>query len=105
MRLIRLFTFTACLLCCPGVNAELLNNQDAIEATDISVTIRGLGDGYVLARSCTDCPFTRLEITHATATWVNGKSVRTDKRIQRIWTGGTVIFDARTKQVVRLRLF
>jgi hypothetical protein len=105
MRLATLLTLTLGLLCCPGVNAELINNQDAIEATEINVTIRGPGDGYVLARSCTDCPFTRLEITPDTMTWVNGKPARTNERIQRNWTGGVVIFDTKTKQIVRLRLF
>jgi hypothetical protein len=105
MRFVRLFIITLGVLCCPGVNAELINIQDAIEATEINVTVHGPGDGYVLARSCTDCPFTRLEITPETAVWVNGEPVRANKRIQRSWAGGVVIFDTKTKQIVRLRLF
>lgn len=105
MRFIKLFTLILGVLCCPGVNAELINIQDAIEATEIKVTVHGPGDGYVLARSCTDCPFTRLEITPETAVLVNGEPVRANHRIQRSWAGGVVIFDTKTKQVVRLRLF
>jgi hypothetical protein len=93
------------MLCFPGANAELINIQDAIEATEISVTVHGPGNGYVLARSCTDCSFTRLKITPKTSVEVNGEPVRADKRIQRSWAGGVVIFDTKTKQVVRLRLF
>jgi hypothetical protein len=105
MRLVRLFIITLGVLCISSANAELINIQDAIEATEINVTVQGPGDGYVLARSCTDCPFTRLEITPETSVWVNGEPVRADKRIQRSWSGGVVIFDTKTKQVVRLRLF
>jgi hypothetical protein len=105
MRLVRLFIITLGMLCFPGVHAELINIQDAIEATQINVTVRGPGDGYVLARSCANCPFTRLEITPETAVWINGEPVRADERIQRSWPGGVVIFDTKTKQIVRLRLF
>jgi RNA polymerase subunit RPABC4/transcription elongation factor Spt4 len=105
MRLARLFIMTLGVLCFTSANAELINIQDAIEATEINVTVQGPGDGYVLARSCTDCPFTRLEITPETSVWVNGEPVRADRRIQRNWSGGVVIFDTKSKQVVRLRLF
>jgi hypothetical protein len=105
MRLARIFTLTAGLLCCLVAKAELINNQDAIEASDINVTVHGPGQGYVLARSCAACPFTRLEITPATTVWVNGKPARADERIQRSWSGGAVIYDIKTKQIVRLRLF
>jgi hypothetical protein len=105
MCLSRLFPLILSLLCCPVVNAELISKQGAIEASEINVTVHGYGDGYVLARSCANCPFTRLEITPETNVWVNGKPVRADERIQRSWSGGAVIFDTNTKQIVRLRLF
>jgi hypothetical protein len=105
MRLVRLSTLFLGLLCCPGVNAELTNIQDAIEATEISVTVHGPGDGYVLARSCANCPFTRLEITPETSVLVNGKPARADERIERNWPGGAVIFDIKTRKIVRLMLF
>jgi hypothetical protein len=105
MRLARLFIMTLGVLCFTSANAELINIQDAIEATDINVTVHGPGDGYVLARSCANCPLTRLEITPETSVWVNGKPARADGRIQRSWPGGVVIFDTKTKQIVRLRLF
>ena len=105
MRLVRSFIITLGMLCFSSANAELINIQDAIEASDINVSIHGPGEGYVLARSCTKCPFTRLEITPETRVWVNGEPVRADNRIQRSWSGGVVIFDTKTKQVVRLRLF
>jgi RNA polymerase subunit RPABC4/transcription elongation factor Spt4 len=105
MRLVRLFFMTLGMLCFSSANAELINIQDAIEASDIDVTVHGPGDGYVLARSCTECPFTRLVITPETRVWVNGEPVRADRRIQRNWSGGVVIFDTKSKQVVRLRLF
>ena len=105
MRFTRLFALTAGLFCCLVAKAELINIQDSIEASDIKVTVYGPGDGYVLARSCANCPFTRLEITPGTAVWVNGAPAPADKRIERNWSGGAVIFDAKTKQVVRLRIF
>ena len=105
MRLVRLFIMSLGVLCITSANAELINIQDAIEASDIDVTIHGPGDGYVLARSCADCPFASLEITPETSVWVNGEPVRADRRIQRNWSGGVVIFDTKTKQVVRLKLF
>jgi hypothetical protein len=105
MRLARLLTFGLGFLCCLAVKAELINIQDAIEASDIKVTVPGSGDGYVLARSCAKCPFLRLEITPETAVWVNGRPVPADQRIERDWSGGTVIFDTKTRQILRLRLF
>jgi hypothetical protein len=105
MRLVRLFTLTLCFSYCPVINAELIKIQDAIEASEIKVTVHGFGNGYVLARSCADCPFTRLEITPETSVRVNGDPVRADERIERNWSGGTVIFDTKTKQIVRLTLF
>jgi hypothetical protein len=105
MRFVKLFILTLGLLCWPAVQAELIFIQDAIEASDIKVTIDEPGDGYVLARNCSECPFTRLEITPATTVKVNGEQVRADSKIERSWSGGVVIFDTRTKQVVRLTLF
>jgi hypothetical protein len=105
MRRVKLFALTLGLLCGFGVQAELVYVQDAIEASDIKVTVHRPGDGYVLARSCAECPFTRLEITPRTTVRVDGEQVRADNRIERSWSGGTVIYDTRTKQVVRLTLF
>jgi hypothetical protein len=105
MRIIRLFTLTMGLLCCLSVKAELISTQEAFEASDLDVTISATGNGYVMAKRCAECPFTRLEITPATSVRVNGETVPADRHLERTWSGGAVIFDTETKQIVNLILF
>jgi len=87
-----------------GVQAELINFQEAIEASSIKVSSRSSGRGYVNARSCNSCDPMRLELTPATIISVNGKSVSAVENISRHWPGGLVIYDVESKQVVRLEL-
>ena len=87
-----------------GVQAELINFQEAIEASSIRVTAGSSGRGYVNARSCSTCNSMRLEITPATIISVNGEMVSAGERISRHWSGGLVIYDVESKQVVRLEL-
>jgi len=83
-----------------GVQAELINFQEAIEASSIRVS----AGGYVNARSCSTCMSMRLEITPATIISVNGEKVSAGYNISRHWPGGLVIYDVESKQVVRLEL-
>jgi len=87
-----------------GVQAELINFQEAIEASSIKVSTRSPGSGYVSARSCNSCKSMRLEITPATIISVNGKNVSAVEKVSRHWPGGLVIYDVESKQVVRLEL-
>ena len=87
-----------------GVQAELINFQEAIEASSIRVSAGSPGGGYVNARSCSTCMSMRLEITPATIISVNGEKVSAGYNISRHWPGGLVIYDVESKQVVRLEL-
>ncbi len=87
-----------------GADAEIVILQGAIEAHDIKVVLYSSGDGYVLARSCETCPFTRLDIDSKTAVTVDGKPVKINKRIEKHWSGGIVIYDIETNRVARLKL-
>ena len=87
-----------------GVQAELINIQEAIEASSIRVSSMSPGRGHVDARSCITCKSMRLEITSATIISVNGENVSAGGKISRHWPGGLVIYDVESKQVVRLEL-
>ena len=87
-----------------GVQAELINIQEAIEASSIRISSMSPGRGHVNARSCNTCKFMRLEITPATIISVNGENVSAGGKISRHWPGGLVIYDVESKQVVRLEL-
>lgn len=104
MKFLKIFGLAFGLLCCGGLHAEIVAVEEAIEAHDIKVTVYGAGSGYVLARSCANCPFTRLDIDQKTAVTVNGKPVGITKRIEKHWSGGLVIYDIKTNHVVSLRL-
>jgi len=104
MKFLKFISLATGLLWCLGLHAELVAIQEAIEAHDVKVVVYGSGDGYVLARSCADCPFTRLEIDRNTAVTVEGEPVKVSKRIEKHWSGGLVIYDIKTKHVVRLKL-
>lgn len=104
MKFLKIFGLALGLLCCGALYAEIIPVEEAIEANDIKVTINGTGSGYVLARSCANCPYTRLEIDRNTVVTVNRKPVAVTKRIEKHWSGGIVIYDVKTKNVVSLRL-
>ena len=87
-----------------GVQAELINFQEAIEASSIRVSAASPGRGHVDARSCSTCKSMRLKITPATIISVNGENVSAGGKISRLWPGGLVIYDVESKQVVRLEL-
>jgi hypothetical protein len=104
MKSLKIFGLATALLWCMGLHAELIAVQEAIEAHDIKVMVYNSGDGYVLARSCASCPFTRLDIDRNTAVTVDGKPVKVSKRIEKHWSGGIVIYDIKTNHVARLKL-
>jgi hypothetical protein len=104
MRILKRIVLLAGLMFTLGVEAELINFQEAIEASSIRVSAASSGRGHVDARSCITCKSMRLKITPATIISVNGKSVSADGRISRHWPGGLVIYDVESKQVVRLEL-
>ncbi len=89
---------------CGAAQAELINYQEAIEASEISVSAWSPGKGHVMARSCSSCKQLKLEITPATVILLNGERVSAGNKISRHWSGGLVIYDVETKQVVKLEL-
>lgn len=104
MHILRKATLFTGLFVCLGVQAEIINYQEAIEASDITVSVRQSGNGFVEARSCHTCKSVRLEVTPATVITVNGKRISAAKKISRHWPGGVVIYNVETKQVVSLGL-
>lgn len=104
MRILNKIVLLAGLTMTLGVQAELINFQEAIEASSIRVSAGGPGRGHVDARSCSTCKSVRLEITSATIISVNGENVSAGEKISRHWSGGLVIYDVESKQVVRLEL-
>ena len=104
MKFLKILGLVTGLLWCAGPRAELVAVQEAIEAHDIKVIVNSSGDGYVLARGCATCPFTRLDIDSKTAVTVGGKPASISKRIEKHWSGGIVIYDIKTNHVARLKL-
>ena len=104
MRILNRIMLLAGLTMALGVQAELINFQEAIEASSISVSSMSPGRGHVNARSCSSCKPMRLEITPATIISVNGENVSAGRKISRHWPGGLVIYEVESKQVVRLEL-
>jgi hypothetical protein len=104
MKFLKFIGLATGLLWCIGVHAEIVIIQGAIEAHDIKVVINSSTDGYVLARNCETCPFTRLGIDSKTTVTVDGKPVKINKRIEKHWSGGIVIYDIETNRVARLKL-
>jgi len=104
MKILRILSLVTGLLWFMGLHAELVAVEEAIEASDIKVIVYDSGEGYVLARSCANCPFTRLDIDGKTAVTVDGKPIKVSKRIEKQWSAGLVIYDIKTNHVVRLGL-
>ena len=104
MRILNRIMLVAGLTMTLSVQAELINFQEAIEASSIRVSAAPPGRGHVDARSCRTCKSVRLEITPATIVFVNGKKVSAGGKISRHWPAGLVIYDVESKQVVRLEL-
>lgn len=104
MKFLNFFALAIGLLWNAAPQAELVAIQEAIEAHDIKVMMSSGGDGYVLARSCPTCAFVRLELDRNSAITVDGKPVRAGKKIEKHWSGGLVIYDIKTKHIVRLKL-
>ena len=104
MRILNKIVLVAGLAMTLGVQAELINFQEAIEASSIRVSSMSPGRGHVSARSCSTCKPMRLKITPATIISVNGEHVSAGEKISRHWPGGLVIYDVESEQVVRLEL-
>jgi hypothetical protein len=104
MRILKGIVLLAGLTMTLGAQAELINIQEAIEASSIRVSSMSPGRGYINAWSCSTCKPMRLEITSATIISVNGENVSAGGKISRHWPGGLVIYDVESKQVVRLEL-
>jgi len=104
MRSLKRIALVAGLTVCLGAQAELINFQEAIEASDLRVFASADGRGYVHARSCAACKSMRLKLTPATIIMVDGKPSAAGSGISKHWAGGVVIYDVETKQVVRLDL-
>ena len=104
MRVLNRIVLLAGMIGCLGAQAELINFQEAIEASDLRISTRASGRGYVEVRSCSTCKYMRLEITPATIISVDGGPVSAGRNISRKWSGGLVIYEVGTKQVVKLEL-
>jgi len=104
MRILNRIVLLAGLTLTLGVQAELINFQEAIEASSIRISSMSPGRGHVNARSCRTCKAMRLEITSATIISVNGENVSAGYKISRHWPGGLVVYEVESKQVVRLEL-
>ena len=104
MNILNRVAFIAGMTACLGAQAELKNIQEAIEASDLSISALESGKGYVNARSCSTCKYMMLKLTPDTRISVNGKLTAARNNISRHWSGGVVIYDIETKQVVRLDL-
>ena len=104
MRVLNRIVLVAGIVGCLGAQAELINFEEAIEASDIRVSASADGKGYVDARTCRTCKSMRLKITPATIISVEGKPVSPGSKISKHWPGGIVIYNVGTKQVVRLDL-
>ncbi|MGB5438345.1 MAG: hypothetical protein WBN90_01660 [Gammaproteobacteria bacterium] len=92
------------MIACTAAQAELINYQEAIEASDIKVSAWSTGKGHVKARSCSTCKQVKLDITPDTIIFVDGKRIVAGYEISKHWSGGLVIYDVQTKQVVKLEL-
>ena len=104
MKFLKFFALATTLMWHTGLRAEIIAITEAIEANDIKIIVNSRGSGYVLARGCADCPFTRLEMDRKTAITVDGKPAEISKRIEKHWSGGIVIYDIKTNHVARLKL-
>lgn len=104
MRMLNRIALIAGISVCMSVQAELINFQEAIEASDIRVSASADGVGHVNARSCRTCKAMTLVITPATIISVEGRPMPPGSNISKHWPGGLVIYDVGTKQVVRLDL-
>lgn len=104
MRILRRIALLAGLFICFCAQAELINYEEAIEASDITVYARKSGNGYVEVKRCPTCNSVRLEITPASIISVGEKRVHSGKKISRHWPGGVVIYNVRTRRVVKLGL-
>ena len=104
MRILNRIVLLAGLTLTLGVQAELINFQEAIEASSIRISSMSPGRGHVSARSCRTCKAMQLEITPATIISINGDHVSAGYKISRHWPGGLVVYEVESKQVVRLEL-
>lgn len=96
--------FVVAMTVCLGAQAELVNIEDAIEASDINVSIKSSGKGHVNAKSCHGCKSVRLKVTPETIITVNGKSLPPGTELKQHWAGGVVIYNIKSRKVVRLDL-
>ncbi|MGB5605561.1 MAG: hypothetical protein WBN51_03520 [Gammaproteobacteria bacterium] len=104
MKILKTGALFAGMLLCLGAQAELIGIEEAIETSSLRVSASKSGKGHVVATACRECPPMRLEMTPATEITVGGKRVPASKEISRNWQGGVVIYNVKTKQVVKLKL-
>jgi hypothetical protein len=104
MKFLNMLGLAAGLLACTALRAELVTIQEAIEAYDIEVILTGKGEGYALARTCAGCQPTRLDIDARTTVTIDGRAADANEHIEKHWSGGVVIYDIRTRRIVRLKL-
>ena len=102
MKLLRFFILATGLLWSMGPHAEMIAIQEAIEAAEIKLVLRGNGEGYVMARGCPTCKFSRHPIDSNTVFKKNGRPISAEDITETQWIGGVVIYDTRTNHVVRL---
>lgn len=104
MRIAIMLTLSVGVFWSTSLRAELIHIEEAIEAYELRITTYGSGSGHVVARSCQSCKPEKMVITPQTIISVNGTPLPPGRNIKQQKAGGVVIFNTRTRQVVRLIL-
>jgi hypothetical protein len=104
MKSLKAIALVSGLFWCMGLHADLIAVENTIESYDIDITIHSKGNGYLLARSCETCPSVRLGIDSNTSASVDGNPVNVDREIAKVWAGGIVTYNIKTRRAARLKL-
>jgi len=104
MNFFRIFLVLLISLATTAANAEIILDEQAIEAGKIVVSVSG-PDGYITARTCSKCPEMKLNINRATTVLVNGRLTTLNSTMNSHSWQGTVIFNPKNSTVRRLELY
>jgi hypothetical protein len=104
MKFLKVIGFSSVLLWCTGLHADLIEIQQAIEAYDITINMHGDEYGSMAVRKCASCDPVLIGIDGRTSVSIDGKPVRSGRRIDGAWSGGIVIYDSKSRTAVKLSL-